>query len=150
MKVIIVLLAVFILSAIASRLMAGQWNLVFSGNLAMFVMLCFTAIGHFKFTQGMIMMVPEAIPFKKEIVYASGIAEVLLGLALLFPATRPIAGYTLIVLFVLLLPANIKAAMKHIDLEKASFSGAGPGYLWFRIPMQVFLIAWVWYFAVRK
>lgn len=78
MKVLIVLLLTFTLSAAISRGVAGHWNLTFSGNLAMGLMLCFTAIGHFKFTQGMVLMMPDALPFKLGIVYATGIAEVLL------------------------------------------------------------------------
>jgi uncharacterized membrane protein len=150
MKVLFVLFLVFGLTLLGARLFSGHWNLFFSGNLAMFVMLCLTALGHFKFTEGMVMMMPQVIPFKKEIVYLSGIAEILLGLALLFPATRATSGYILILLFVLMLPANIHAAIKHIDFEKANYEGAGLTYLWFRIPMQVLLIAWVWYFAIRK
>lgn len=150
MKVLIVLILVFGLGLLGTKLSSGQWNLSFSGNLAMFVMLCFTALGHFKFTEGMVMMMPEMIPFKKEIVYLSGIAEILLGLALLFPATRSMAGYVLILLFVLMLPANIHAAIKQISFEKANYEGPELSYLWFRIPMQAFLIAWVWFFAIRR
>lgn len=150
MKVLAVLILTFLLAAGISRLTTGSWNLVFSGNLALFAMLCLTAIGHYKFADGMVMMMPPFIPFKKEIVFLSGIAEVLLGLALLFPASRWLAGVLLVILFVLMLPANIHAALKHIDFEKAGPGGPGPSYLWFRIPMQVFLIAWTWYFSIRK
>jgi uncharacterized membrane protein len=150
MKVLIVLILVFGLSLLGTKIFNGSWGLHFSGNLAMFVMLCFTAMGHFKFTQGMVMMMPGIVPFKKEIIYLSGIAEILLGLALLFAAFRVTAGYILIVLFVLMLPANIQAAVKQVNFEKANYEGAGLDYLWFRIPMQFFLIAWVWFFAIRR
>ena len=33
----------------------------------MSAMLAFTAIGHFKFAEGMAMMLPEAVPAKKQI-----------------------------------------------------------------------------------
>ncbi len=150
MKVLIVLIVVFLLSVGIARLGTGHWHVAFSANLALFIMLCFTAIGHFKFTAGMVMMVPGPIPFKIEIVYLSGIAEIVLGLALLFPASRTMAAWILIALFVLMLPANIHAALKHISFEKANYEGVGPAYLWFRIPMQLFLIAWLWYFSIRK
>lgn len=143
------LLVAFIASSIISKIFAGNWNVVFSGNLAMFIMLCLTTIGHFKFADGMTMMMPEFVPLKRELVYFTGIAEFVLGFALLFPSFRYVAGIILVVLFMLMLPANINAAMKHIDLQKADHSGDGPGYLWLRIPLQVFFIAWVWYFSVR-
>lgn len=150
MKVLIVLLGVFAIATVVARLYTGDWNLVFSGNLAMCLMLCFTAAGHFKFSQGMMMMIPGFIPFKQQIVFLSGITEIMLGAALLMPAARPVAGVILILLFLLLLPANIYAAYRHIHLEKASLNGPGLAYLLFRVPLQLFFIGWVWFFAVRK
>ncbi|WP_162902836.1 DoxX family protein [Taibaiella koreensis] len=150
MKVLSVLIIAFALTVGISRLASGSWNFVFGGNLAMFLMLCLTAVGHYKFAEGMAMMIPDPIPFGKEIVFWSGITEVLLGLGLLFPATRTPAGIALLLLFVLLLPGNIHAALRHIDFEKANHEGPGPAYLWFRIPMQVLLMAWVYWFSIRK
>jgi uncharacterized membrane protein len=115
----------------------------------MFIMLCFTALGHFKFTKGMSMMLPGFIPLKMELVYFTGIAEIVLGLALLFPPLRYGAGIILIVLFILMLPANIYAAITHINYETATYDGKGIGYLWIRIPMQVLFVLWVLYFSVK-
>lgn len=149
MIVEIVLITVFALASVISKIATGDWHLIFSGNLGMFAMLCLTAMGHFMFAKGMTMMMPEFIPFKKELVYLTGIAEGVLGLALLFPQFRYAAGIVLVILFVLMLPANIHGAIKHIDLEKANYEGKGLSYLWFRIPLQVFFIGWVWYFSIR-
>jgi len=149
MKPLILLIAVFTLSAVVSKLSTGDWHSIFSGNLAMGIMLCFTAFGHFKFTKGMTMMVPGHIPFKMELVYFTGVAEIVLGLALFFPSLRYVAGVILIVLFILLLPANIYAAIKNINYETAAYDGKGIGYLKIRIPMQVLFIVWVLYFSVR-
>ncbi len=148
MKPIIVLITVFGLTAVITRFTSGQWNLVFSGNLAMCAMLCFTALGHFLFTKGMALMIPPVIPYKTTLVYLTGIAEVALGFALLSPALRPYAGYAIIAFFILIFPANIYAAIKHLDLEKATYTGPGPAYLWFRVPEQLFFIAWIVYFSV--
>src|SRR5689334_11794475 len=112
MKVIIVLIGVFVLSLGISKIAIGDWHLIFSGNLAMCFMLCFTAMGHFMFTKGMTMMMPGPVPFKKELVYLTGIAEILPGIALLFPQYRYVAGIILIGLFVVMLPANINAAIR--------------------------------------
>ena len=149
MKPLILLIVVFCISALATHFYHDKADLVFSGNMSMFIMLVLTAIGHFKFTAGMTMMMPTYIPFKKELIYATGIFEIFLGIALLFPALRQIAGIALIVLLVLMLPANINAAAKHINLEKATNDGPGLRYLWFRIPLQFFFIAWVIYFSIK-
>jgi uncharacterized membrane protein len=147
MKPLIVLILVFFMSVLATHFFSGT-NITTSGNFAMFVMLLFTAIGHFKFTQGMIMMMPPVIPWKKEVVYATGFLEILLGTGLLFPGVRQAAGVALIIMFMVMLPANINGTIKRINLEKGSYDGPGTKYLWFRIPLQFFFIAWVFYFAI--
>jgi uncharacterized membrane protein len=55
----------------------------------------------------------------------------------------------LIVFFVLLLPANINAAIKHIDYQKGTFEGQGLNYLWFRIPLQILFIVWTYMSAIK-
>ena len=52
--------------------------------------------------------------------------------------------------FIAVLSANINAAVQRIDYEKATYGGAGVGYLWFRIPLQLFFIAWVYAFALWR
>ncbi|MCE7066927.1 hypothetical protein [Dyadobacter sp. CY326] len=148
MKPFVLLLFVFGLTAVFFKLFSGNWNLPLSGNLAMCLMLCFTALGHFKFTKGMSMMLPDFVPFKKEVVYITGIMEILMGIPLLFPAYKQATGVVIIIFFILVLPSNINAALKNLNYEKGTYDGAGPTYLWFRVPLQLFFIAWVWYFSV--
>ena len=45
---------------------------------------------------------------------------------------------------VLALPANIYAAIKRVDYQKATFNGSGANYLWFRIPLQILFIVWMY------
>lgn len=148
MKPLILLVTVFTAAVVFSRCVLGVWNVPFAGSLAMCLMLFLTAAGHFMFPKGMALMMPPVIPFKTALIYGTGVLEVLLGVALLFPALRPAAGWVLIAFFVLILPANIYGAMKHVNLEKATYTGPGLGYLWFRVPEQVFFIAWL-YFLIR-
>lgn len=148
MMVLIVLFSVFTVGSGISKIFLGDWQFVINGNISMFFTLCFTALGHFKFANGMEKMLPQFLPLKKEIVFFTGVCEILLGIALLFPNLRYTAGILLIIFFILILPANIKAAIDHLDYQKGTFDGNGESYLWFRVPMQVFLILWVWYFAV--
>lgn len=150
MEVLTVLLVVFIVAIGISKIAKGSWNFTFSGNLAMCFMLCFTAIGHVIYAEGMTMMIPPFIPFRKEIVYITGVMEVIFGIFLLFPKYRRVTGIVIIIFFVLILPCNIYEAVNYIDLATASYNGAGPVYLWFRIPLQIFLIGWIYFFSIRK
>lgn len=146
----IVLLAAFAASLLIIKAVTRKWNFPLSGRIAMCAMLFFTALGHVMFPKGMAMMIPPFIPFRLELVYFTGLLEVAGGIGLLLPKFRRISAILLITFFVLITPANIYAAMHHIDLQKASCDGNGPAYLWFRLPLQLFFIAWVWYFGLRK
>ena len=148
MKPLFVLLIVFGITAAISKVFYHQWNSEFAGNLAMSIMLFFTAVAHFAFNKGMAMMLPRFIPFKKVFVYVTGLIEILAGVGLLIKPYRHTTSVLLIIFFILILPANVYAAINKIDYEKANYSGNGLKYLWFRIPLQIFFIEWVWYFGI--
>jgi uncharacterized membrane protein len=150
MKPLFLLLFSFILGITIAYVLKGDPHLTFNGNLSMALMFCFTAIGHFKFGKGMTMMLPPALPSKEAAVFISGIAEILLAIGLLIPSTRYISAILLIIMLALMLPANIYAALHHVDYEKGTYDGKGPSYLWFRIPMQLFLVAWIVYFSMIR
>lgn len=150
MKPLIVLIATFIISVIISQIAKGNFHLTFSGNLAMCLMLFLTATGHFLFTKGMVMMMPPAVPFKELLVYLTGVFEIIAGVLLLSPSLRIVTGWILLAFFILILPANIYAAYKHVNLETATYNGRGLKYLWFRIPEQLFFIAWICYFSILQ
>lgn len=148
MKPLLVLVATFALALSGLKLTTGEWNAILAGNIAMAVMLLFTAVGHFAFTKGMVLMLPAFIPFKQQLVYLTGIIEVVAAIGLLISSLRGTTAILLIVFFVLLLPANIYAAMNNVDYQTGTHDGQGVSYLWFRIPLQVFFIAWVIYFSL--
>ena len=148
MKPLFVLLSIFILSLVIIKFTQGVFDYSLAGRIAMAVMLGFTAIGHFAFTKGMTLMVPAFLPFKKQIVYLTGIFEIIAGVCLLIPSISVLAGWATILFFIVLLPGNIKAAMEHLDYEKGTYDGKGPSYLWIRVPMQVLFIGWVYVSAI--
>ena len=148
MKPLLVLLATFAIVLLATRLFDHGWNFVFAANAAMSVMLLFTAIGHFAYSTGMSMMLPRIIPYKKAVVYLTGLIEIAAAIGLLILPLRHITSILLIIFFVAILPANINAALHKVDFQKGTNDGNDEKYLWFRIPLQLFFIAWVWYFGL--
>lgn len=150
MKPLLVLIIVFVLALLSINIFSHVYDVSLAGRIAMAVMLVFTAFGHFKFPKGMAMMLPKNVPYKTEIIYITGIIEVLGGIALLIKPLYKTDAWLLILFFVLILPANIYAAVHHINLEKADNSGSGTKYLRFRVPLQLLFIAWIWYFAWYK
>ena len=89
-------------------------------------------------------MMPGALPAPLALVYISGVAEILGGLGLILPATRKLAAWGLIALFVAVFPANVNMA---VNSER--FRRFPPALLWLRLPLQALLIAWAWRVAVK-
>jgi hypothetical protein len=75
MKPLFVLLVSFGVAFVIIKITGGYWNFISAGNIAMSIMLSFTAIGHFKFPKGMAMMMPDVVPFKKELVLLTALLK---------------------------------------------------------------------------
>ncbi|PZU25959.1 MAG: hypothetical protein DI622_01975 [Chryseobacterium sp.] len=149
MKLLTILFATFLLALLGTKIFQGSWNFLFSGNLGMAVFIIFTGLSHFKFQKGMAMMIPDFIPAKMFWVYFTGIIEIAAGVGLMIPSIREITAILLIVFYVLVFAANINSSKKKINIFKADYTGPGMNYLFKeRIPMQIILIAWTWYFGI--
>ncbi len=148
MKPLILLLICFLLASVGIRIYEGAWNAPLAGTVAMAIMLLFTGAAHFRFTTGMTAMLPAFIPSRKAIVYATGIFEIVAAAGLLCSNISVPVAWSLIVFFVLVLPANIYAALQKINYENPEGKGPSARYLWFRVPLQLFFIAWVYFFFV--
>ncbi len=150
METVITLLGVFFISLAIIKITGKKADIAFAGRIAMSAMLLLTCLGHFMFSKGMSMLLPDFIPFRVEIIYLTGLIELLAAVGLLLPKFQVLTGRLLIIFFILILPSNIYGAIHHVDLQKANYTGAGVGYLWYRIPLQLFYIAWVYFSAVNR
>ena len=90
-------------------------------------------------------IMPAALPAKRELVYASGAAEIIGGAGVLHPATRRPAGWWLIATLLAIFPANVNMA---VNAERYRHIPAP--LLWLRLPVQALLIAWAWTVAVKR
>ena len=149
MKPLIILLLSFTISLFVIKLIKKEYDFALSARIAMSIMLVFTAIGHFAFTKGMSMMIPEFIPFKENVVYITGIFEILLAIGLQIPKLRLVSGWILVIFFLLILPANINASIHKVNYQNGTFDGNGLLYLWFRIPLQILFIIWTYISTIR-
>lgn len=149
MKPLIVLLSSFMIAIFVIKIITKEYDFPLSARIAMALMLCFTAIGHFVFTKGMALMIPNFIPNKEIIVHLTGVFEILLAICLLIPKLKHVSGWVLIIFFLLILPANIYASIHNINYQKGTFDGHGLSYLWFRIPLQILFITWAYFSSIR-
>ena len=83
-------------------------------------------------------IMPDALPAHRELVYASGAAELAGGAGVLHPRTRRVAGWWLIATLLAVFPANV-----HMALHPERYRAIPPWALWARLPVQGVLIAWV-------
>ena len=87
--------------------------------------------------------------------YASGAAEITLGLGLLSPRTRRVSAFALIGLVGAVFPANIDMAVNKVEvkpvdgrLTRQVGTAHGPAN-WIRLPLQIPVAWWLWREARR-
>ncbi len=100
-------------------------------------------LNHFWNPSVYLAIMPSWLSFHEELVFISGILEILGGAALCWRPTRLLAAWGLIALLIAVFPANIEMAQ---DFYKNQSQ-----YLWVaiaRLPLQILLVWWA-YDAVR-
>jgi uncharacterized membrane protein len=103
-------------------------------------------VNHFYNSPSYLGMMPAVLPAPLALVYVSGVAEILGGLGLILPATRRLAAWGLIALFIAVFPANLNMAVNHLPLGTREL----PSWmLWGRLPLQLVLIWWAASFTRR-
>ncbi len=148
MAPLIVLIASFVGFWIVNKyLLKEKYSTSFIGRVALALMLLMTGSAHFFKTDVMIQSMPDMIPYKRELVYITGVIELLAAIGLLFERTARLTSILLIIFFICILPANVAGSLKHVELGGME---NGPMYLWFRVPLQVLFIWWTYFFGVKK
>jgi uncharacterized membrane protein len=104
----------------------------------------FVAAGvmHFVAPQFYVSAMPPYLPWHLELVYVSGVCEVILGVLLTVPRMRRAAAWGMIALLVAVFPANV-----HMALNPDLFPNIPPAVLYARLPLQGVLVAWAWWFT---
>ena len=102
-------------------------------------------IKHFIEPEYFLSIVPPYLPYHLELVYVSGLFEVLFGILILLPKYRYYGAIGLILLLIAVFPANLYLAQNEIAQEAI---GATQEIATWRLPIQGILI-WIAYF-IRK
>ena len=140
MAFLIGLLSFFGISFLISWFSGGAWllTLAHKGAFALTMMFVLVGISHFAKPQKLEAMMPANWPYRRAMNYVSGAAEIILGILLLFAATRIWAAYGLLLLLIAVFPANIYVARSKPNLYTIS-----------RLFFQPVYMAWVWFFCLR-
>ncbi|MGH7257191.1 MAG: DoxX family protein [Nitrospiraceae bacterium] len=100
-------------------------------------------LNHFLHTDFYVRIMPPYLPWHRFLVYFSGALEIALGVGLLIPRLTNLSAWGLIALLMAVFPANIHMAL-HSDL----FPEFNPAMLWLRLPLQLVLIAWAYWYIL--
>ena len=145
MKNVLILLGLLLVGYAGARLLG--FNHERAGQVGIALVFAFTALGHFIKQDEMIAMLPPSLPGRRTAVLLSGVLELMMAIGVLLPSLTRAAGIVICVFLVLVTPVNIHAALQRVNFGG---HGAGPKYLWVRLPLQIVLIAWTYWFAVRS
>ena len=121
-------------------------NVTAGGRIGICVVFLFAALGHFFKTEQMLQMLPSWAPARRALIYLSGVVEVLFAIAVLAMPNPFYVGLCIISYLIVIFPSNIHAASHRISLGGHAM---GPRYLFARLPLQLLLIWWTYWFAVR-
>jgi len=98
----------------------------------------FAGVMHFAIPRVYAAIVPDWLPNRRAIVYASGVAEIAAGLAVQHPRTRRFGSALSIATLLAVFPANV-----HMALHPERFRvPGGRRTLYLRLPLQALAIAW--------
>ncbi|MGB2712228.1 MAG: hypothetical protein WBC33_12010 [Conexibacter sp.] len=98
----------------------------------------FAGVMHFVIPRTYEAIVPDWLPARRGLVYASGVAEIAAGTAVLHARTRRLGGRLAVATLLAVFPANV-----HMALHPERFPVPGGRLaLYLRLPVQVLFIAW--------
>jgi uncharacterized membrane protein len=113
---LLLLVAPYLILTLASRYIAGpKIAPTTRARVGLSLFFVFTALGHFVSTEEMSAMLPSSIPYRIEIIYLTGLLELLGAIGIWVPNLMKLTGVCLILMAVGLLPANIYSAINHVD-----------------------------------
>jgi uncharacterized membrane protein len=144
---LLLLIAPYLVLTLASWVITGfKITPAARARVGLTLFFLFTSLGHFIRTEEMSSMLPPSIPYRVELIYLTGILELLGAIGVWIPRLMRLTGLCLILMLLGILPANIYSAISRVD-----FGGhrAGPAYLLVRVPFQLLVIWWT-YFATEQ
>jgi len=99
----------------------------------------FAGIMHFVIPRQYESIMPDYLPAHRELVAASGVAEIAGGVAVMHPRTRTLGSWWSIATLVAVFPANLHMAL---NPDKYKQVPGGRTALYLRLPVQLLFIAW--------
>ena len=141
MMFLLILVLATLAAAAAVRLRSGAVRWRDSARYGLGISFVVAGTSHFVQPTPFEQHLPEWMPAVQAIVVVSGIAEVLLGVALVAARrSAPVVGTAAAGFLVGVFPANVYVAVADVDVDGLP----GGIYPWLRLPLQALFVAWAW------
>jgi uncharacterized membrane protein len=114
-----------------------KWRLVMRGLMAAFYIAA--GVGHLLRPDAFLPIVPDFVPYPREVILITGVCELAGALALLTPRLRKLAGVMFAAYALCVWPANIKHAIEGIHLPPI------PDSWWYHGPRLALQPALIWW-----
>jgi uncharacterized membrane protein len=126
-----------------------RW-IYWTGLVVMAIFYILAGINHFVHPAMYIAIVPPYLPSPSGLVLISGVAEILGGIGVLIPdglvfkRTRAFSAWGIVLMLIAFLLVHI-----NMCLHPNQFPAVPLLVIWLRLPLQIPLIAWAWYYTRR-
>lgn len=115
-----------------------------AGLLSLILLFLIVGLNHFGNPNFYASIIPPYLPMRYELSNITGFFEIFGAIGLLFAKTRKLSGYGLILLLVVIFPANI-----YMVMHPENFPSYSPLFLYLHLPLQFLFIAWIYWATLR-
>jgi len=129
-----------------SKTERGLVKRVLRGPLPFAAFFAGAGVLHFRTPETYMAIMPRYLPAHRELVLASGVAEIAGGVGLIPPATRNRASQWIVLTLIAVFPSNVEMALHP---ERFPQIPGGRRALLARLPLQLVMIWWVRKIATR-
>jgi uncharacterized membrane protein len=113
-----------------------------AARVAMSTAMAFTGVSHVVNPQPFVQHLPGFVPGREQVIYATGLLEILFGVGLAAPSRwRREIAIALAAYLVAVFPANVYVAATGVRIEGLP----GASHPWLRLPLQAVYIAWTFW-----
>jgi len=110
------------------------------------ILFLFAGANHFIKPEFYKQLMPNYLPLHYEIIFISGVFEMLLGFGLFFEKTRKMSAWGIVALLIAVYPANIYMWMNNIQIDGKATPAL---FHYIRLPMQFVLVYWAYSFTKK-
>lgn len=119
-----------------------MWWLKLAMRWVLGLIFVLAGVNHFVNPAFYVRIMPPYLPWHRELVYLSGVFEIVLGALLLVPRYSSLAAWGIVAMLVVFTTVHV-----HMVANADLFPNVSPALLWGRLALQPVLIAWAYWFT---